>query len=238
MRHMRVLCLVLIGLSISLTGCMDIKDLSEDKIDLVAEYAAGVLLRYSDQYEYRLITADQTEQEQGDVSDAVNPEADPVPSIVPDADSSTAAGGTTGTAEPTEAPEVPLDELYHLDGVQVSYDSYEFTKRYGNTQIRAEQGETLLVVSFDLQNTSGSDKKVSLMDRSRIVYTLDVDGSQYAPEIIMLPNGGLNYFKGTIAEGETETAVLVFRMGQERAAASSLALTIEEDSNRTSVKLK
>lgn len=238
MRHMRALCLVLIGLSISLTGCMDIKDLSEDKIDLVAEYAAGVLLRYSDQYEYRLITGDQTEQEQGDVSEAVNPETDPTPSTVPDAGSSVAAGGTTGTAEPTEAPEVPLDELYHLEGVRVSYDSYEFTKRYGNTQIRAEQGETLLVVSFHLQNTSGSEKKVSLMDRSRIVYTLDVDGSQYAPEIVMLPNGGLNYFKDTIAKGKTETAVLVFRMNQERAAASSLALTIEEDSSRTSVKLK
>lgn len=238
MRHGRVLCLVLIGLSISLTGCMDIKDLPEDKADLVAEYAAGVLLRYSDRYEHRLITKDQTGGEQVDSSTATAPEAEPTPSEVPASESPVAADGTTGTAEPTVVPEVTLDELYHLDGVQISYDSYEFTKRYGSTEIRAGQGETLLVISFHLKNTSDSEKKVNLMSRNRMDYTLDVDGSQYSPEITMLPNGGLNYYEDTIAKGKTETAVLVFKMAQERASASAISLAIEEDGSRTSVKLK
>lgn len=238
MKHIQMLCLVLIVLSISLTGCMDVKDLPEEKADLVAEYAAGVLLRYSDQYERRLITKEQAEVQQEDQSASTTPEAEPTASIVPDTASPAAVDGTTGTVEPTAVPEVSLDELYHLDGIQVSYNSYEFAKRYGSTQIRAEKGETLLVVSFGLKNISGSKKKASLMDRDKIVYTLDVDGSQYSPEINMLLNGGLNYFEDTIAKGKTETAVLIFRMDQERTSASSITLTIEEESNKTSVKLK
>lgn len=237
MKHIHIFCLVLIVLSISLTGCMDVKDLSEEKADLVAEYAAGVLLRYSDQYERRLITKEQAEGQQEEQSASTTPEAEPTFSNAPETTSPVAVDGTNSTIESIAVPEMSLDELYHLDGIQVSYDSYEFTKRYGSTQIRAEEGETLLVVSFGLKNISGSKKKVSLMDRD-IAYSLDVDGSQYLPEINILLNGGLNYFEDTIAKGKTETAVLIFRMDQNRSSASSITLTIEEGSSKSSVKLK
>lgn len=233
MKHIRILCLLLIVSMISLTGCMDVKDISEEKADLVAEYAAGVLLRYSDKYERRLITKEQLAR-QGAESTAEPSEA--AASAEPTA---TATDGEAGQQpETTQVPEVSLDELYQLDGIQVSYDSCEFTKRYKDTEVRAEDGETLFVVSFALKNTSGEAKKVDLMNRGNIQYKLDVDGNQYFPGINMLPDGGLNYLETTIKKGKTKKTVLIFRMDQERTSASSVNLTIEEGNKKTSIKIK
>ena len=209
----------------------------------MAEYAAGVLLRYSDKYERRLITKEQREkQDEAKVETTTSPPgATPTATSVPEtADSAapTASGSDApkGTTEPV--PEVSLDELYQLDGVQVSYDSCRFTKRYGSSQIRADKGQTLFVVTFALKNVSGAGKEVSLMDRRNITYTLDVDGSQYSPGINMLPNGGMDYLDTSIAKGKTEKAVLIFQMDTAKQSASAMTLTIEEGSKRTSLKLK
>lgn len=234
MKHIRILCLLLIVSMISLTGCMDVKDISEEKADLVAEYAAGVLLRYSDNYEHRLITKEQLAR-QGAESTAEPAET---PAVLAEPTAATAGGEEGQQPETTQVPEVSLDELYQLDGIQVSYDSCEFTKRYKDTEVRAEDGEALFVVSFALKNTSGETKKVDLMNRGNIQYTLDVDGNQYFPGINMLPDGGLNYLETTIKKGKTKKTVLIFRMDQERTSASSVNLTIEEGNKKTSIKIK
>ena len=63
-------------MAVSLTGCMDsVKDLSDEKSDMVAEYSAGLLLRHSDSYSKRLVTkADQTgNNSQEDVQTTATP---------------------------------------------------------------------------------------------------------------------------------------------------------------------
>ena len=61
MRQIRFLCAVLAVSVLSLTGCADIKNLSEEQENEIAEYAAGVLLQNSDKYPYRLITKEEKE---------------------------------------------------------------------------------------------------------------------------------------------------------------------------------
>lgn len=236
MKHIRILCLLLIVSMISLTGCMDVKNISEDKADLVAEYAAGVLLRYSDRYERRLITKEQLARKGVEpVEESVetpSPEATPAPT-------GAAVGGEAGQQpEATQVPEVSLDELYQLEGIQISYDSCEFTRQFKNTEVRAGAGETLFVLTFALKNTSGAAKKVDLMNRKNIQYTLGVDGNQYFPGIDMLADGALAYLETTIKKGKTKKAVLIFRMDQERSSASSIHLTIEEGNKRAGINIK
>lgn len=235
MKHIRILCLLLIVSMISLTGCMDVKDISEEKADLVAEYAAGVLLRYSDKYEHRLITKEQLARQGAE--DTAEPAETPAAAATAEATAAAAGGEEGQQPETTQVPEVSLDELYQLDGIQVSYDSCEFTKQYKNTEVRAEDGKTLFVVSFALKNTSGAAKKADLMDRN-IQYTLDVDGNQYFPGINMLPDGTLDYLETTIKKGKTKKAVLIFQMDQERTSASSVNLTVEEGNKKNSIKIK
>ena len=61
MRQIRFLCAVLAVSVLSLTGCADIKNLSEEQENEIAEYAAGVLLQNSDKYPYRLIAKEEKE---------------------------------------------------------------------------------------------------------------------------------------------------------------------------------
>ena len=120
MRHNRIGIVLAVLLSaVALSGCLNVKDLDEKQSDLIAEYSAGVLLRYSDTYERRLITREQA-AEDGDGTQAGTADsktATPSPSPV-----STAPPGQTAAAEETPGPEetaqeVSLDELYGIDGL-------------------------------------------------------------------------------------------------------------------------
>ena len=54
----------------SLTGCMEAENLTEQQSDLIAEYSAGVLLRYSDKYQHRLITKEQRKKQEQESEEA------------------------------------------------------------------------------------------------------------------------------------------------------------------------
>ena len=142
----------------SLTGCVEGPQLSEEQENLIAEYAGGVLLRYSHKYDLRLVENDvdddgvedggsvvsgpAAEEQEGVTPEGLSEET-PVPEVTaspeesPAAESSTVPETTpapdteaTETPEETEEPTVTLDELYDIDGLSFSYKGAEFTKRY------------------------------------------------------------------------------------------------------------
>lgn len=246
MRHNRIGIVLAVLLSaVALSGCLNVKDLDEKQSDLIAEYSAGVLLRYSDTYERRLITREQAAEDDGGTQEGIADSKTATPSLSP-SPVSTAPPGQTAAAEETPGPEetaqeVSLDELYGIDGLKFSYESYEFCSRYpknsSDSTIVAEDGETMLVVTFRIRNVSGADKKVNLM-KSGITYPLEIDGAEYQPSLSMLDNGGLNYLDTKIPAGRTETAVLIYNLSKEKKNASSISLAVEKGKNRVGVTLK
>ena len=87
------------------------------------------------------------------------------------------------------------------------------------------------------KNNSGAKKKVKLIDRRKITYQLNVDGTTYSPQISLLENQ-LDYLEAVIAKGKSQKAVLVFQVDKNATNASSIDLSIEEGNNKTSVKMK
>ena len=234
MRQIRFLCAVLAVSVLSLTGCADIKNLSEEQENEIAEYAAGVLLQNSDKYPYRLIT-----KEEKEVTETPTPmPATPTSAAAQASDAPQESQPEQTAAAPEDSKkEVSLDDLYHLKGVSILYTSYRLADKYGSSQIRAEQGKKLLVAEFSLKNNSGAKKKVKLIDRRKISYQLNVDGTTYSPQISLLENQ-LDYLEATIAKGKSQKAVLVFQVDKNATNASSIDLSIEEGNNKTSVKMK
>ena len=234
MRQIRFLCAVLAVSVLSLTGCADIKNLSEEQENEIAEYAAGVLLQNSDKYPYRLIT-----KEEKEVTETPTPmPATPTPTAAQASDAPQESQPEQTAAAPEDSKkEVSLDDLYHLKGVSILYTSYCLADKYGSSQIRAEQGKKLLVAEFSLKNNSGAKKKVKLIDRRKITYQLNVDGTTYSPQISLLENQ-LDYLETVIAKGKSQKAVLVFQVDKNATNASSIDLSIEEGNNKTSVKMK
>ena len=77
MKYNKITAVCIAGvMAVSLTGCMDsVKDLSDEKSDMVAEYSAGLLLRHSDSYSKRLVTkADQTGNNSQDTGTCCQPD--------------------------------------------------------------------------------------------------------------------------------------------------------------------
>ena len=178
MKYNKITAVCIAGvMAVSLTGCMDsVKDLSDEKSDMVAEYSAGLLLRHSDSYSKRLVTkADQTgNNSQEDVQTTATPapvvSQTPVPpaasaSLVP-SESQTAESSppVSGSAVDTTMPSVKLGDIYKKDGLQVTYGSYRFCRQYksGSSQITAKSGNVLLVVDFRVKNTRRSKRKIEL----------------------------------------------------------------------------
>lgn len=256
MRYNRIwMALTMMAVIFVLGGCMNVQDLSEKETALVAEYSAGVLLRYSDQYERRLITRDQTGEERVVASTPGTASPSPVaatPTPVPVTDPEVSQKpDDSGTPAPDDQPsasepskQVSLNGLYHMKGLDFSYQSYEFCNKYpksGNSfsVIKAEKGETLLVVKFQIRNKSGKKKKVKLGKRAqKISYIMTVDGNEYEPGLSILPNTGLNYLNTTIGKGAAEEAVLVYTMAAERQQAANITLQIKEGNNSVNIQLK
>ena len=238
MRQIRFLCTVLAVSVLSLTGCADIKNLYEEQENEIAEYAAGVLLQNSDKYPYRLITKKEKEVTETPTPMPATPTPTPTSAAAQASDAPQESQPEQTAAAPEDSKkEVSLDDLYHLKGVSVLYTSYRLADKYGSSQIRAEQGKKLLVAEFSLKNNSGAKKKVKLIDRRKITYQLNVDGTTYSPQISLLENQ-LDYLETVIAKGKSQKAVLVFQVDKNATNASSIDLSIEEGNNKTSVKMK
>ncbi len=239
MKHDRIwLALLLSAVVATLCGCSGIGGLSEENSDLVAEYSAGVLLRFSDQYQYRLITKDQLAAEQQKKSGEGETAETPQPATAPpDVSSDSSAGGVEGTSE--QQP-VSLNDVYQQSGLDFSFKSGRFCNRYrekGGAPIVAQAGEVLYVVSFRVKNTSGKAKSVDLR-KSGISYLLTLDDSEFQPGINILSNGGLNYLKTKIGKNETEEAVLIFNVAKSRKNASSIQLAVENGEKTALIKIK
>lgn len=225
MKHNRMLLLFVMLLSVvALSGCMDVKNMTEEEADMVAEFSAGVLLRYSDTYQWRLIT-----KEQREAGTTAGPTATPAPTEVPqEADGSSA---TQGAAEGQDEPaiqEVSLDEIYRLDGVNVLFKGAKSCRKYKNIQVPVHNKERLVVISFDLKNTTSKKKKVNLMKRD-IEYLLDIDGETYQLGINLLQGYDMKYLSATIPPKKSIQAVLIYTVPKSAVKKGSKAdVTIRE----------
>lgn len=216
----------------ALTGCISSKDLTEQEEDIIAEYSAGILLQNEDKYERKLVRQDmplvpeQTTAPQA----AAEPETSPVQTL----DSETAGEeGETGS-------EVPLNEIYQIEGMEAVYDSYTICKKYTESEkseISAKKGNILYVVKYKVKNTTSQKLKVNLIKR-KIAYSLALDGTSYDATPSFLKNGGLNYLETTIKAHSSEEAMLVFEVPEAAKNAVSAVVTVQEQDKKAKQVLK
>ena len=246
-----------------LTGCGELPNISEQQADLVAEYAGGVLLRYSSKYALRLVKNDvdgdgvedsvngvasgaavtAAPDDQSDVSPSPSPSSSPEASSSPDPNASASPEESeepAATPEPTEEPKVGLDELYNIKDLKFSYSSAMYTDRYPKNssayEITSQGGQILYVVTFKVKNTGSKTVKVNLTSRP-FHYELSVGGDTYLPTLSLLPNGGLNYLMTKIKPGKTEKASLIFNIDRDKKGTKGNTLSITEGEKTAVVDL-
>lgn len=217
------LCLVMFMLA----GCVQMRELTEEEQDIVAEYSAGIVLQHAENYKKRL----EKQENPAAPESSQPPQATAAPENTPE------PAQAAGSGEEPSLTQASLDDLYQVSGMEAKYTSYKSCDKYSN-QIAAHEGEWLYIVNFRVTNTTKKPLKVDLSER-RIKYLLNVDGSEYQAHPSFLDNGGMDFLETKIPAGASEKAVVVFRVPEKAKNPGSATVTVRDEGKcETEIRLK
>lgn len=259
MKKIKILGLLAMS-AVMLTGCIDsMPDMTTEQSDLVSEYAAGLLLKYSPNYDYRLVSDEELAaaiaQERALEEETVTQTQTEVQEESTEAaskqeQSQEQAKEEQETQESTqliqqEFTDADTDLAVELgigDGISLRYQSFELCNSYpqntsGFRGIEAEEGRTLIVLHFDLENTSDEAVDCNLYDDA-LKLRLNVNQSVSAgvQETPMLPDDMVS-FVGSIEAGKKTDLVAVAQL-EEISDKQIESLTVQMSSTNGSCNVK
>ncbi len=224
----------------ALTGCgkNDIS-LTNEENDLVAEYIAGTLLKYSydNEWKYQKLN---TAQKTGVTTTAGTNSSTQTPtqsqagnSQKPTASSSSAASTTasaSGTAGTTSTDLMgSLPSALGLSGVTVKYKDYVTGSSYPSdayVSVPAQSGCEVVAVELTLTNTSG--QAVTLNSSGNVTFKLEVGGTGVGNYASILKNDITALKNVSLAAGASKDVVVLFQVKESDAslvAGSSMMAT-------------
>lgn len=246
--------LMLMGVMGMLTGCGNtIPEMTSEQQGLVVEYAVSTVLKYDRNYENRLITVSELAAEEEQLSEEApdqnaeqNTEIQEQGSELPELSQTTASEGDApkGTDAEQGADATSIEEFLQTEQLTFRYTGFEVVDQYPERNeeeelffaMTATEGQKLLVIRFDVENSSGTDADLD-MNGMGVRFRLVVDGEEKRTLTTMLLND-LSYYSGTIASGETKELVLVCELPEEKAqTVSELKLVMKNVDNTATISL-
>lgn len=160
-----LLCSLVVALLTA--GCGEMPDLTQEETDLIAEYAAGLLLKYDSGQSNRLVDTSGYDEEIEE--EALEPETEESEEE-PDSEEATTVVDVSQDEE-TEPTVSSVEEYYGVPNVMITYTGYEVTDSYPPSSeednlvfsMDASAGTQLLVLKFNAQNLSGEDQSLNLL---------------------------------------------------------------------------
>jgi len=208
--------------------------LSNNEIELVAEYIAGTMLKYDKNYEEALVEVEGYKEEVKAVWES-QPLSTPTLTTTP-TPTPTVTTTTSVEAENTASVKSSMDEAIGDNKVEVKYKSYKtytsFPKNSKYFSVDAAEGNELIVITFELENQSTKEKVIDLITKD-INYQLKISNETlYKPLLTFLTND-IQFLNITLEPNATTEAVLVFEIS-DKANKDEIDLIITED-NKTAI---
>lgn len=230
----------------ALTGCgKNDLSLTNEENDLVAEYIAGTLLKYSydNEWKYQKLN---TAQKTGVTTTAGTNSSTQTPtqsqagnSQKPTASSSSAASTTasaSGTAGTTSTDLMgSLPSALGLSGVTVKYKDYVTGSSYPSdayVSVPAQSGCEVVAVELTLTNTSG--QAVTLNSSGNVTFKLEVGGTGVGNYASILKNDITALKNVSLAAGASKDVVVLFQV-KESDASSVAGASMTATSSGTSL---
>lgn len=211
-----------------LTGCGEVQDLTAEETQLIAEYAADLLLKYDLNYRHRISEGEkeamQQKEEELEMSLSTEMETTEAPATEEEIgrDVSGQLDETENSAE-EDGTEISTDQsdiadIVGIGGVSITYKDYLVTQQYPITDtneefihLEASPGYQLLVLRFQITNESDSGVNVSLAEQA-VKYRLVCNGTKAANPMLTILMDDLGNLDVTVNPGEEQEAVLVFQV--------------------------
>lgn len=220
---------------LSLTGCESVK-YTEEQEDIIANYAANLLLKHDERYKYNYISEEDitTEAVTTDNSNFEN-ETEAYTK-----NENVSEGNTiSDSSSITRAFNMP-------DGIKVEYLDYDIADRYPSDNsdddlfvMKSVDNYRLLVVKFRATNTTDRDIAVNMMSSNSKYKGIVNDMKKYNAQLTLLLDA-LNTYEGTMTANSSKDFVLIYQTqidSKDDVKSLSVAVTDTSD-NETVIKLK
>lgn len=219
-----------------LSGCGNtLPEMTAQQEDKIVEYAAGIVMRYTNDYESRLVdlnyysnpeenTATETEKEE---TGKMDPVAD------------------TETVDRTEEGTMMLEQVLLPSGMELAYLGCQLTDSYPDAadnapyfSLDATEGKSLLVMQFMLKNNSGQEAEVDVFSQKPQSVLL-INGTEKVAVMSTMLLDDLNTFIGEIDVNGERMLVMIAetdcRMLEE---IGTLKLTVSTQTGKATVNLQ
>lgn len=193
-----------------LSSCESL-DYTEEEEDIIANYAANLVLKHDVKYKYNYVTDLENETETTPVYNEVVENETTAGNVNHEGQGGQSGISNGGTVESiSQAFELP-------DGIQADYVDYSVVSSYpsdnsGNNVfvMKAVENSNLLVVKFRLTNQTAQDISVNLMSNGKKYKGILNESKKYNAQLTLLLDA-LNTYEGVISAGESRELVLVFQ---------------------------
>lgn len=228
--------LIMTAMIASLTGCAEnqIPVMTDEQIYDVSEYVAITLMKYDASNRSRLVELD--EDDFIEKEPVVTPEPEDV-GMKPVEDTPVIDATTGQEIQEQE----PVETVLALpEGLKLTYLGYEITDSYPNDgensyfSLLATRGNKLLVLKFEVTNTSDAEVAVDLLSSDER-FLVTVNGEYTRRALTTMLDNDLTTYMGTLKGMEGADAVLLIEVSEEVAnSISSVDIKVQnEDKTHT-----
>lgn len=228
-KKITAISLVMVIIAGCMSGCAKKPDLTEEEQNLVAEYAAQLVLKHDKNYNGKLKEIDTEEVTSNNKETTVFNEKND--------------NRNTGTISDGNIDSKSFSDAFGFGALTVNYTGYQVLDTYPQTSdvafVLKSTGDTrLLILKFNVSNQSDNAVDVPMMSFDTSIKSI-INGNDNYSALVTLLMDGLNTFSGTVAAGESKELVLAFQTPyNDENSIDSLQLKVSKDGNSTIFDLK
>lgn len=250
-----LLTLILIFLSLFLFGCNEVIDLTDTENEYIAEYAAGLILKYggynkdfysdSDKEETITTTQEITTEDSDVITEEVTTENDNILDNEGTMDSNNTTESAEDDSEVVDANQFDIAELISNKDFSIKYIEYHILQEYPSYDndgvflvIDAPPGYKLLILKFRITNLTREEQSLNLYEKD-IKYSITINDNKSAKAMLTILMDDLYTYSGDIPVDGSFDAVLLFQVSDEIAnKINSASLNIKYNDDEATLIIK
>lgn len=226
-----------------LGGCgATLPDLTEEEYAMVAEFAAGELMKYNELNESRIVSNQTIEKQLAAEEEFKKNTEEYLEKVAREEkkEETEKEGSVENAASHAQADMTVSADIASFVGISpvtVTYTGMEICDSYPESSVEeyyfamdAAEGKDLVILKFQINNPSENDTEVDVLD-SGTGFWVSFDGKDgVSIQATMLTNDFASY-KGTVKAGEMQEAVLVLELPEEDTVSiANVSLIMRNDS--------
>ncbi len=247
-------CMVIAAAAV-MAGCGAASvELSDEDVKRVANYSSDVVSQHNDRSDSRLVDINIVKRKYQDQLD-LEIKRQNFRALEQAAAFEDTTGGDSGSGDgsgeaqedqPAE-PELTLAEAIGVPEFDIYYTDYEISRSYpasGSVSMEdvymgmtAAEGDTLLIMHFNISNTEGLDRECDIIDM-KPSFRVNINGANHTVQQTILPDD-LSKYEGMIPAYSSAEVVLISEISESTAAdIETLSLVVRSAENRPEYTLE